>query len=232
MERRIALVTGGNRGIGYEICKELAHVGCHVILTSRNEEDGRRAVAKLDSGDKIVFRKLDITDIEEIEALRDWIVDTYGRLDILINNAGVYLDEGVSVFDVGEKTMRDSLEVNFYGAFHLCRAFVPVMRKNGYGRIVNVSSGYGAMSEMGGQVAAYRISKAALNALSLIIAHELRDNNIKVNAVCPSWVNTEMGGSMAPVSPETAAKDIVYFAMLEEGGPSGGFFRFRKPIPW
>jgi NAD(P)-dependent dehydrogenase (short-subunit alcohol dehydrogenase family) len=232
MERRIALVTGGNRGIGYEICKELAHVGCHVILTSRNEEDGRRAVAKLDSGDKIVFRKLDITDIEEIEALRDWIVDTYGRLDILINNAGVYLDEGVSVFDVGEKTMRDSLEVNFYGAFHLCRAFVPVMRKNGYGRIVNVSSGYGAMSEMGGQFAAYRISKAALNALNLIIAHELRDNNIKVNAVCPSWVNTEMGGSMAPVSPETAAKDIVYFAMLEEGGPSGGFFRFRKPIPW
>jgi NAD(P)-dependent dehydrogenase (short-subunit alcohol dehydrogenase family) len=232
MERRIALVTGGNRGIGYEICKELAHVGCHVILTSRNEEDGRRAVAKLDSGDKIVFRKLDITDIEEIEALRDWIVDTYGRLDILINNAGVYLDEGVSVFDVGEKTMRDSLEVNFYGAFHLCRAFVPLMRKNGYGRIVNVSSGYGAMSEMGGQVAAYRISKAALNVLSLIIAHELRDSNIKVNAVCPSWVNTEMGGSMAPVSPETAAKDIVYFAMLEEGGPSGGFFRFKKPIPW
>jgi len=136
------------------------------------------------------------------------------------------------VFDVGEKTMRDSLEVNFYGAFHLCKAFVPLMRKNGYGRIVNVSSGYGAMSEMGGQVAAYRISKAALNALSLIIAHELRDSNIKVNAVCPSWVSTEMGGSMAPVSPETAANDIVYFAMLEEGGPSGGFFRFKKPIPW
>lgn len=232
MERRIALVTGGNRGIGYEICKELAGIGCHVILTSRNEEDGRRAVAKLDSGDKIVFRKLDITDTEEIEALRNWIVDTYGRLDILINNAGVYLDEGVSVFNVGEKTMRDTLEVNFYGAFNLCRAFVPVMRKNGYSRIVNVSSGYGAMSEMGGQVAAYRISKAALNALSLIMAHELRDSNIKVNAVCPSWVSTEMGGSMAPVSPETAAKDIVYFAMLEEGGPSGGFFRFKKPIPW
>jgi NAD(P)-dependent dehydrogenase (short-subunit alcohol dehydrogenase family) len=232
MERRIALVTGGNQGIGYETCKELARVGCHVILTSRNEEDGRRAVAKLDSGDKIVFRKLDITATEEIEALRDWIVDTYGRLDILINNAGIYLDEGVSVFDVGEKTMRDSLEVNFYGAFHLCRAFVPLMRKNGYGRIVNVSSGYGAMSEMGGQVAAYRISKAALNALTLIMAHELRDSNIKVNAVCPSWVSTEMGGSMAPVSSETAAKDIVYFAMLDEAGPTGGFFRFKKPIPW
>lgn len=126
MERHIGLVTGGNRGIGYE-----ARSGCQVVLTSRNEVDGQLAVAKLDAGDKIVFRKLDVTNREEIEGLRDWIVNTYGRLDILINNAGVYLDEGVSVFDVEEKTMRDTLEVNFYGAFHLCRAFVPIMRKMG-----------------------------------------------------------------------------------------------------
>lgn len=164
--------------------------------------------------------------------LCDWIVATYGRLDILINNAGVYLDEGVSVFDVDEKIMRGTLEVNFYGAFHMCRAFVPLMRKNGYGRIVNVSSGYGAMSEMGGKVAAYRISKAALNALALIMAQELRDSNIKVNAVCPSWVSTEMGGNMAPVTPEDAAKDIVHFAILGESGQTGGFFRYKKPIPW
>jgi NAD(P)-dependent dehydrogenase (short-subunit alcohol dehydrogenase family) len=148
MERYIAIVTGGNRGIGYETRKELARIGCHVVLTSRNEVDGWGAVAKLDSGDNIVFRKLDVVDTDEIEGLRNWIVNTYGRLDILINNAGVYLDEGVSVFDVDEKTMRRTLEVNFYGAFHLCQAFVPLMRKNGYGRIVNVSLGYGAMSEM------------------------------------------------------------------------------------
>lgn len=197
-ERYIAIVTGGNRGIGYEICKELAHVGCHVVLTCRNEVEGRRALSKLDSGDKIVFHKLDVTDTKEIKLLCDWIVATYGRLDILINNAGVYLDEGVSVFDVDENIMRDTLEVNFYGAFHMCRAFVPLMQKNRYGRIVNVSSGYGAMSEMGGKVAAYRISKAALNALTLIMAQELRDSNIKVNAVCPSWVSTEMGGNMTP----------------------------------
>ena len=164
--------------------------------------------------------------------LCDWIVATYGRLDILINNAGVYLDEGVSVFDVDEKIMRGTLEVNFYGAFHMCRAFVPLMRKNGYGRIVNVSSGYGAMSEMGGKVAAYRISKGALNALTLIMAQELRDSNIKVNAVCPSWVSTEMGGNMALVTPEDAAKDIVHFAILGESGRTGGFFRYKKPIPW
>lgn len=231
-ERYIAIVTGGNRGIGYEICKELARVGCHVVLTCRNEVEGRRALSKLDSGDKIVFHKLDVTDTKEIKLLCDWIVATYGRLDILINNAGVYLDEGVSVFDVDEKIMRGTLEVNFYGAFHMCRAFVPLMRKNGYGRIVNVSSGYGAMSEMGGKVAAYRISKAALNALTLIMAQELRDSNIKVNAVCPSWVSTEMGGNMAPVTPEDAAKDIVHFAILGESGQTGGFFRYKKPIPW
>ena len=121
-ERHIAIVTGGNRGIGYEVCNELAHIGCRVVLTSRNEVEGRLAVAKLDFGDKIVYHKLDVTNIREIEWLRDWIVATYGRIDILINNAGVYLDEGVSVFDVDEKIMRDTLEVNFYGAFHLCRA--------------------------------------------------------------------------------------------------------------
>ena len=231
-ERYIAIVTGGNRGIGYEICKELARIGCNVVLTCRNEIEGRHAVAKLDFGDKIVFHKLDVTNIKDIESLRDWIVATYGRLDILINTAGVYLVEGVSVFDVDEKIMRDTLEVNFYGAFHMCRAFVPLMRENGYARIVNVSSGYGAMSEMGGKVAAYRISKAALNALTLIMAQELRDNNIKVNAVCPSWVSTEMGGKMAPVTPKAAAKDIVHFAILGETGQTGGFFRYKKPIPW
>jgi len=232
MERNIAIVTGGNRGIGYEICKELARLGCRVVLTCRNEADGRRAVAKLDSGDNIVFHRLDVTNSKDIASLRDWIVKTYGRLDILINNAGVYLDEGISVFDLDEKTMRHTLEVNFYGAFHMCQAFVPLMRKNGYGRIVNISSGYGAMSEMGGNVAAYRISKTALNALTLIAAHELRDCNIKVNAVCPGWVSTDMGGNMAPVSPEAAAKDIVHFALLDGTGPNGGFFRYKKPIQW
>jgi NAD(P)-dependent dehydrogenase (short-subunit alcohol dehydrogenase family) len=230
-DRYVAIVTGGNRGIGYEICKELANVGCDVVLTSRNEEDGQRAVAK-HAADNIVYRKLDVTDNKEIVSLRDWIQKTYGRIDILINNAGVYLDEGVSVFDVDEKTVQDTLDVNFYGAFHMCRAFVPIMRQNGYGRIVNVSSGYGAMSEMGGNVAAYRISKTALNALTLIMASELGDGNIKVNAVCPGWVRTDMGGGMAPISPEAAAKDIVHFALIDAKGPTGSFFRYKKPIQW
>ncbi len=231
-DRLVAIVTGGNRGIGHEICKELSGAGCNVVLTSRNEEEGRRAVAKLHHNDTVAYRRLDVTDSKDIASLRDWILKTYGRVDILINNAGVYLDEGVSVFDVDENIMQDTFAVNFYGAFHMCRAFVPLMRQNGYGRIVNVSSGYGAMSEMGGYVAAYRISKAALNALTLIMANELRDGNIKVNAVCPGWVRTHMGGGMAPISPEAAAKDIVHFALVDAKGPTGGFFRHKKPIQW
>jgi NAD(P)-dependent dehydrogenase (short-subunit alcohol dehydrogenase family) len=231
-DRHVAIVTGGNRGIGHEICKELSRAGCNVVLTSRNEEEGRRAVAKLHNHDNVAYRRLDVTDSKDIAGLRDWILKTYGSVDIIINNAGVYLDEGVSVFDVDENIMQDTFAVNFYGAFHMCRAFVPIMRQNGYGRIVNVSSGYGAMSEMGGYVAAYRISKAALNALTLIMANELRDGNIKVNAVCPGWVRTDMGGGMAPISPEAAAKDIVHFALVDAKGPTGGFFRHKKPIQW
>jgi len=230
---RVAVVTGGNHGIGFEICKELSKVGCRVVLTSRDEEHGKQAAAKLGADKKnIVYHKLDVTDSKDIETLRDWIPKMYGRVDILINNAGVYLDEGTSVFNVDEKIVKETLDVNFYGAFNICRALVPIMRQNGYGRIVNISSGYGAMSEMAGYHAAYRISKAALNALTLIMADELRDGDIKVNAVCPGWVNTDMGGRMAPVSAEKAAKDIVYVALMDEEGPTGSFFRHKKPIEW
>jgi NAD(P)-dependent dehydrogenase (short-subunit alcohol dehydrogenase family) len=228
----VAIVTGGNRGIGYEICKELSMSGCRVVLTSRNEKDGQKAVAALRDHDNIAYHKLNVTNSADIASLRDWILKTYGRLDILINNAGVYLDEGVSVFDVDEKIVQETLAVNFYGAFHMCRAFVPIMKQNGYGRIVNISSGYGAMNEIAGYEAAYRISKAALNALTLIIADELRDGSIKVNAVCPGWVSTDMGGKMAPISPQTAARDIVHFALVNAKGPTGSFFRHKKPIQW
>jgi len=229
----VAVVTGGNRGIGLEICKELSKVGCRVVLTSRDEEHGKQAAAKLGADKKnIVYHKLDVTDSKDIETLRDWILKMYGRVDMLINNAGVYLDKGTSVFNVDEKIVKETLDVNFYGAFNICRALVPIMRQNGYGRIVNISSGYGAMSEMAGYHAAYRISKAALNALTLIMADELRDGDIKVNAVCPGWVNTDMGGRMAPVSAENAAKDIVYVALMDEEGPTGSFFRHKKPIEW
>ncbi len=229
----MAVVTGANRGIGFEICKELSNVGCHVVLTSRDAEQGRQVAAKLDADKKnIVYHKLDVTKNKDIENLRDWILKKYGRVDILINNAGVYLDEGISVFSVDENIVKKTIDVNFYGAFNICRVLVPIMKQNGYGRIVNISSGYGAMSEMAGYHAAYRISKAALNALTLIMADELREWDIKVNAVCPGWVNTDMGGNTAPVSAEKAAKDIVHVAMIDKEVPTGTFFRHKKPIEW
>ena len=229
---RVAIVTGANRGIGYEICKELSKTGCSVVLTSRNEVDGKKAISSLNEYDNIVYHKLDVTDINDISDLRDWILKTYGRLDILINNAGIYLDEAVSVIEVDEKIIQETLAVNFYGAFRMCKAFVPVMKQNGYGRIVNISSGYGAMNEMAGYHAAYRISKASLNALTLIMADELGDGNIKVNAVCPGWVSTAIGGKMAPTSPHMAAMDIVHFALVDAKGPTGSFFRYKKAIQW
>ena len=230
--KRVAIVTGGNRGIGYEVCKELSKADCRVVLTSRNEEDGKKALDSLDDHDNVVYHKLDVTDIKDISRLRQWILKMYGRVDILVNNAGIYLDDGVSVFEVDEKIVQETMAANFYGAFRMCRSFVPLMKQNGYGRIVNISSGYGAMNEMAGYQAAYRISKVSLNALTLIMADELRDSNIKVNAVCPGWVNTDMGGNIAPTSSQTAARDIVHFALVDAAGPSGGFFRFKKAIQW
>jgi NAD(P)-dependent dehydrogenase (short-subunit alcohol dehydrogenase family) len=234
-QSHVALVTGANRGIGYEICGSLARQGYNVILTSRVPAEGLQAVEKLTSDSataRILFHKLDITDEQSINDIYDWIVKYYGRLDILVNNAGIYLDEGRNVFDIDENVLRQTMEVNFYGAFRMCRKFVPLMKENGFGRIVNVSSGYGAMSEMAGYTAAYRISKASLNALTLIMADELRSTSIKVNAICPGWVSTNMGGSMAPISPRSAAEDIAHFAVINASGPTGGFFRFRKKIEW
>ncbi|MCB0193437.1 MAG: SDR family oxidoreductase [Anaerolineae bacterium] len=230
---RIALVTGANRGIGFEVCRQLALQGVQVILTSRNVAKGQAAADVLrNEGLEVTSHQLDVTDVESVMALQEEIDATFGRLDILINNAGVYLDEGVSIFDVSLEAMRLTQEVNFFGPFHLCRAFVPMMRLKDYGRIVNVSSGYGAMVDMGARTAAYRISKLALNALTRIVADEVKGYNIKVNAMCPGWVSTDMGGPAAPRTVDEGAEAITWLATLPDDGPTGGFFRDHQPIPW
>lgn len=231
--QRIALVTGANRGIGFETCRQLARLGLHVILTSRKASQGEQAAASLSKGGfQVDYHPLDVTNGESLATLREFVARQYGRLDVLVNNAGVYLDEGVSIFDIPMDQFRLTMETNFYGPLSLCRLFVPGMEKHGYGRVVNVSSGYGSMSEIGGRVAAYRISKIALNALTRITAAEVNPRVIKVNAVDPGWVNTEMGGRFAPRSVEQGAETIVWLATLPPDGPSGGFFYDKKPIPW
>jgi NAD(P)-dependent dehydrogenase (short-subunit alcohol dehydrogenase family) len=229
----IALVTGSNRGIGLEVCRQLAQQGITTLLTSRNPSQGQAAADSLrQQGLPIHYHPLDVADPKTIHTLHRHILDQFGRLDILINNAALYLDEGVSVLHVPFDTVRTTIETNLYGPLLLCQTFIPLMRQHNYGRIVNVSSMMGALDGMGGRTAAYRLSKAALNALTLILAAELGRTNIKVNAVCPGWVKTGMGGPGAPRTVQQGADTILWLATLPDNGPTGRFFRDRRPIPW
>jgi NAD(P)-dependent dehydrogenase (short-subunit alcohol dehydrogenase family) len=227
---QIALVSGGNRGIGLEIVRLLAEKGITVILGSRNEEEGRAAAEGL-FGDVIV-RQLDVADAESVDHLTSSIEEEFGRLDVLVNNAGILNDEDQRGVDADLDGVRDSLEANLFGAWRLCEAFIPLMQRHGYGRIVNISSGLGALEEMGGGSPAYRVSKAALNALTRILASELEGSGILVNSVSPGWVQTDMGGSEASRSVEEGADTPVWAATLPNDGPTGGFFRDRQQIPW
>ena len=226
---RTALVTGGNRGIGLEACRQLARAGMNVVLAARDPQRGEEAAQKLrGEGLDVMFERLDVADSQSVKDCARRLADAGMEVNVLVNNAGVYPTE--RVFSVSEETFEMALEVNTLGAFRTCQVFVPPMVKRGYGRVVNVSSGGGSFGEGLGP-AAYAVSKAALNALTLKVAQAVR-GDVKVNAMCPGWVRTEMGGSGAPRSPEEAVDTLVWLASLAEDGPNGGFFRDRKPIPW
>ena len=224
-----ALVTGGNRGIGLEACRQLARAEMSVVLAARDLQRGEEAAQKLrGEGLDVTSERLDVADSQSVKKCAQRLASAGTEVNVLVNNAGVYPTQGV--FSVSEETFEMALEVNTLGVFRTCRVFVPPMVKRGYGRVVNVSSGGGSFGEGLGP-AAYAVSKAALNALTLKVAQAVR-GNVKVNAMCPGWVRTEMGGSGAPRSPEEAVDTLVWLASLAEDGPNGGFFRDRKPIPW
>lgn len=229
-ERRVALVSGGNRGIGLEIVRQLAEKGMTVIMGSRDEEQGRAAAEGIE-GD-VHVRQLDVTDEKSIERLAESIEEEFGRLDVLVNNAGIANDRGQGGVDADLDRVREALEANFLGAWRLSQVAIPLMRKNGYGRIVNISSGMGSLEEMGGGSPGYRVSKTALNALTRILASELRGTGIHVNSIEPGWVQTDMGGQNARRPVQEGAEGAVWAATLGKGGPTGGFFRDRRPIAW
>jgi NAD(P)-dependent dehydrogenase (short-subunit alcohol dehydrogenase family) len=235
-EKPVALITGAYRGLGLETCRQLAQAGYRVVLTARKEKSGGEAAANLQAaGLAVEFHPLDVTSTDEVTRLAEFIERTYGRLDVLVNNAGIFPDlppgeSESSALQADPLTLVAGFEVNTLAPLRLCQAMIPLMR--GEGRIVNVSSGMGQLSEMNGCCPGYRVSKTALNALTRIFADELQGTGIKINSVCPGWVRTEMGGDAAPLSVEQGAEGIVWAATLPDDGPSGGFFRHGKAIDW
>lgn len=233
MDQRIALVTGANRGIGFETCRQLAKRDVQVILTSRDEAKGRVAVDKLAAeGLGLEYHQLDVTDRDGIERVRDYVESTYGQLDILVNNAAIYIDERHSLLALDYDVLQSTMEANAYGPLLLTQAFVPLMRRNNYGRIVNLSSGIGELSDLGSSWPAYRLSKILLNIQTRIIAGELEGSNILINAMCPGWVRSDMGGPNAPKSIADGADTAVWLSLLPDDGPQGGYFRDRRAIEW
>lgn len=229
----VALVTGGNRGIGYELVKQLALKGFKVILASRDPEMGHKAAQKLlDSNLDVSFVEMDVDNQESVSQAANTVNERYGRLDVLINNAGVYLEENKKLVAMKPSILEKTMATNFFGVYHVIRSFIPHMEKRGYGRIINVSSEYGAMSDMSYPgVGAYKLSKFALNGLTRLVAAEI-NGDIKINAVDPGWVSSDMGGPSAPRTPKQAAESILWLVTIGPEGPNGGFFRDRKQIDW
>lgn len=233
MEDKIAVVTGGNRGIGLEVCRQLAQAGITVVLTARHKSKAKAAAEGLKKeGVHVHYQVLDVTDSGSVHPFMTTITETFGRLDILVNNAGILIDRDQSGFEVSLETVQQTLDCNLYGPLRMCQAVFPLMQQQNYGRIVNVSSRLGQFSAIGGKTLAYRVSKTALNSLTAVLAHEVADNNILINTMSPGWVRTAMGGPEADRSVAEGADTIVWLALLPDDGPNGQFFADREAIPW
>jgi NAD(P)-dependent dehydrogenase (short-subunit alcohol dehydrogenase family) len=228
---RIVLVTGANRGIGRELVRELAVRGDTVALTARDRVKAEQAARELGGGERVVPLALDVADEHDAARAASELAERCGRLDVLINNAAIHYDTFEHASDADLRIVREALETNLLGAWRTTLALLPLLRRSEHPRIVNVSSGAGQLTGMGGGVPAYRVSKAGLNALTRMLAAELRDERILVNAVCPGWVATDMGGPGGrPV--EQGAASVLWAVDLPDDGPTGGFFRDGRALDW
>jgi NAD(P)-dependent dehydrogenase (short-subunit alcohol dehydrogenase family) len=265
---RIVLVTGANRGIGLEICKQLDRNNCLIILCSRDLNKGMKAAQSLSKN--VIVKQLDVTNNNQIRLLKDFVNDNFGHLDVLINNAGVgsdqngsnffsntkrsikkhfhgtykalkiikplvvkskLLDENIRALHTSVDQARKTMETNLFGPWSMINNFVPLLKKSSCGKIINISSGMGALGNLSGHYPDYSMSKSALNALTIMYSNELKTTGIKINAVCPGWVKTDMGGPDAPLSVIEGADTAVWLTLSDEI-PTGCFFKERKIIDW
>jgi NAD(P)-dependent dehydrogenase (short-subunit alcohol dehydrogenase family) len=226
----VAVVTGANRGIGLEVCRQLAGHGYEVVLGSRDSAKGEDAAARL-GHPSVVPRQLDVSDDESVGAAASWVAERFGRCDALVNNAAILYDTWARAESADLGVVREALETNLFGAWRTTLALLPLLRTAEHGRIVNVSSQGGSLATMGAGTPAYHVSKAALNALTRTLAAELRSEGILVNAICPGWTATDMGGRGGRPVAEGAAS-VVWGVTLPDDGPTGGFFRDGRPLQW
>jgi NAD(P)-dependent dehydrogenase (short-subunit alcohol dehydrogenase family) len=228
--RKIALVTGANKGIGFEIVRQLSKHDFHVVLAARNRDAGVQAVSKL-KGD-VGFQVLDVSDDVSIGQAAKEFGSNYDHLDVLVNNAGIYPDEGANILDITREQLVATFQTNTFGALRVVQAFLPYLKKAGLARVINVSSGYGELGGLSADVPSYCLSKLALNGVTLMLDQRLRGQGIAVNSMCPGWVRTDMGGPGASRSVEEGADTAVWLATDAAQESSGKFFRDRKEIDW
>lgn len=231
---KIALVTGANKGIGLEIVRQLANAGFRVFLTARDRQRGEEASQKLQQdGLNVEFLQLDITDETSIEQLAKELASRIDHLDVLANNAGILLDAtNASVLEVEPTLILQTLQTNTLAPLRLTQKLVPLLAKSDAGKVINVSSGGGQLTDMSDWAPAYSLSKTALNAVTGMMAAALKDKHIVVNSICPGWVRTDMGTSSAPRSVQQGADTVTWLATEASGDLTGKFLRDRKVIPW
>jgi NAD(P)-dependent dehydrogenase (short-subunit alcohol dehydrogenase family) len=233
MTQRVAVVTGANRGLGLETCRQLLARGLRVAMTGRDQRAVEHALDGLRAPHESAMAvAMDVTDTASIKSAHRAILKKLGAVDVVINNAAILLFESAGVLETPLDGFRKTFETNCFGVIEVCREFVPPMAERGYGRVVNVSSGAGQLSRVSTYAPAYSISKTALNAFTRVIAASYRGSGVLANVVDPGWVRTDMGGRSAPRSVQEGADTTVWLATLDDNGPTGGFFRDRRPIDW